>query len=152
MPPPQAATSAAIRNTLTTASTATQSTTPSALISQAVKLTLDAPVIGYLSYPGFDREPHPALASSLRVDLRTFRVRFDDFTQRENPPILHRKELFVADGYPGREKFARLTAQEERWGLLREAHVIGTRSKWGDRLREEGVALRGHRVVRASGS
>jgi hypothetical protein len=50
---------------------------------------------------------------------------------------------------PLRAKFARLTAQEERAGLLDQTATIGTRSGWVERLRERGYALRGHRLVRS---
>ncbi len=41
---------------------------------------------------------------------------------------------------PRREKFARLTAQEERAGLRDETATIGTRTGWAERLRERGHA------------
>jgi DNA phosphorothioation-associated putative methyltransferase len=114
-----------------------------------VKLAWDKPKVSYLSYPTFDKDPHPALAISTVVSLRDASVSVRDFRDRENPPILHRKEEFVGQGYPDREKFARLTRQEERWGLLDQAHVIGTRRAWEQRLAEVGAHLRGHRLVRA---
>jgi hypothetical protein len=36
-------------------------------------------------------------------------------------------------------------------GLLDDASGIGTRDGWAKRLRERGFALRGHRLVRATG-
>ncbi len=42
----------------------------------------------------------------------------------------------------------RLTRQEERAGLLDETSFIGTRAGWAERLREQGYAFRGHRLVR----
>src|SRR5436309_2544857 len=48
----------------------------------------------------------------------------------ESPPIVHRKEQFVDVGHPARQRFTRLTAQEERLGLLAEPEVIGTRQGW----------------------
>lgn len=113
-----------------------------------IKLGLTAAKVSYLSYPEFDRDPHPALAWSLKVDLQGFRVRFNDFSTRENPPLLHRKETFVADDYPRRETFARLTRQEEKWGLLDDTRRIGTQDGWSAVLERVGVRLRGHRVVR----
>ncbi len=65
-----------------------------------------------------------------------------------NPPILHREEMFLLPDDPRRNKFARLTSQEERAGLLDETATIGTRAGWSERLRERGYALRGHRLVR----
>jgi hypothetical protein len=104
--------------------------------------------VSYLSYPTFDREPHPALATVVVSRLARLDVTYRDFRDSNNPPILHRKEAFVADDYPGREKFARLTGQEERYGLLDGSATIGTRDGWSERLRSAGWAVRGHRLVR----
>ncbi|MDA1053715.1 MAG: hypothetical protein O3C40_24970 [Planctomycetota bacterium] len=46
-----------------------------------------------------------------------------------------------------REKFARLTRQEARHGLLDETATIGTRNGWNARLAARGFQLRGHRLV-----
>ena len=53
-----------------------------------------------------------------------------------------------ASDYPGRNKFARLTAQEERRGLYADPAMIGTRKRWGELLESRGLRLRGHRLVR----
>ncbi len=71
-----------------------------------------------------------------------------DYFGSENPPILHRKEMFLPADHPLREKFARLTRQEELHGLLDETATIGTRLGWQARLDERDFALRGHRLVR----
>lgn len=112
-----------------------------------IKLHRGAPQISYLSYPEFDKDPHPALHSSLVVPLQTFRVDLRFYDASKNPPILHRKEEFVTATYPLREKFARLTAQEVRYGLYTTPERIGTRQGWIDVLQERRVTLRGHRVV-----
>lgn len=104
--------------------------------------------VSYLSYPEFDRDPHPALATVVVSRLARLDVTYRNFRDSANPPILHRKETFVGCDYPGREKFARLTAQEERCGLLSDASTIGTRDGWNERLRNAGWELRGHRLVR----
>jgi hypothetical protein len=49
-------------------------------------------------------------------------------------------------------KFARLTRQEERWGLYDNAASIGTQDTWERRLADKGVRLAGHRVLRRSSS
>lgn len=113
-----------------------------------IKLGRREPTISYLAYPDFDRDPHPALATSYKVRLRSLIATFRDYRDSENPPILHRKEIFVAPSYPGREKFAQLTRQEEAQGLLEETARIGTRRAWEEVLAEAGRDLRGHRVVR----
>lgn len=115
-----------------------------------VKLHRLEPKVGYLAYPTFDRDAHPALASSVRADLRCLRVTFSDYRQSTNPPILHRKETFVGPDYPGRERFARLTAQEERAGLFDEATAIGTLNGWNEALRKRQLCIRGHRLTQSS--
>jgi DNA phosphorothioation-associated putative methyltransferase len=114
-----------------------------------IKLATDKPKVSYLAYPTFDRDPHPALVQATYVRLRGLEVDSRNYGGSSNPPILHRKEQFVAQGYELREKFARLTAQEERLGLLGDdTRSIGNREGWLERLREAGFTLRGHRVVR----
>lgn len=114
-----------------------------------VKLALDKSKVSYLIYPNFDHDPHPALAASWVVNLPDLSVSVRDYRDRDNPPILHRKDLLVPADYPRRDTFARLTAQEERHGLLDDATTIGTRNGWNTRLAETGWQLRGHRLVRA---
>lgn len=113
-----------------------------------VKLCRDEPRVSYLAYPDFDDDPHPALASALGVPLQTFRIDSRDYTNSRNRPILHRKEDFVPPDYPLREKFARLTKQEERFGLYADPKRIGTQEGWTETLMQAGVELRGHRVIR----
>lgn len=117
-----------------------------------VKLHTVEPKVSYLSYPDFDSDPHPALASSMTVHLQTFRVRERDYTTSQNPPILHRKETFVASDHPLHAKFARLTRQEESRGLYEAPAHIGTRRGWDEVLAAKGVVLRGHRLIRQQGS
>jgi DNA phosphorothioation-associated putative methyltransferase len=117
-----------------------------------IKLHRHNPQVSYLAYPDFDSDPHPRLHSSLFVALQTFRVEIRNFSNSKNPPLLHRKEEFVAANYPYREKFSRLTAQEERYELYASPERIGTQDGWNQVLRERGVSLRGHRVVHQPGS
>ena len=113
-----------------------------------IKLSRAKPQVSYLAYPDFDKKPHPALLGSLKVPLQTFTVSYKDFSETENPPVLHRKETFVAADYPGRDKFAKLTEQEEAAGLFADTTTIGRQAGWAEALARAGVALRGHRVVR----
>lgn len=115
-----------------------------------IKFSRIAAKVSYLSYPDFDKMPHPALAISMRVDLRKLDVKYTDFRRSTNPPVLHRKEAFVPSDYPGRDKFSRLTKQEERAGLLHETATIGTQAGWEQRLQGQGYRLAGHRIVRTA--
>jgi len=51
----------------------------------------------------------------MQVNLSSLYVHFRDYSSSDNPPILHRKETFVDQTYPNYEKFAKLTAQEEKY-------------------------------------
>lgn len=112
-----------------------------------VKLGRTERKISYLSYPQFDDDPHPALATSVSVDLQTFRVRQRQYAEDRNPPVLHRKEEFVGANYPFRAKFARLTRIEEAKGLFDDRSSIGTRAGWSRALAHRGLSFRGHRLV-----
>jgi hypothetical protein len=113
-----------------------------------IKLHRQKAQVSYLSYPGFDRDPHPVLHTVIVARLGSLGLTFRDFRDSENPPILHRKEALVPPAYPGRAKFSALTRQEERAGLLDDAS-IGTARGWARHLANHGVRLQGHRLVRA---
>jgi DNA phosphorothioation-associated putative methyltransferase len=114
-----------------------------------IKIATDKPKISYLSYPHFDKDPHPALSQTMYVHLRKLTVDSRSYEESANKPILHRKEQFVAHDYPNREKFSRLTLQEERFGLYdTDVRLIGYQDRWTERLAECNVALKGHRVVK----
>ena len=93
-------------------------------------------------HPDFDEVAHPRPAFSVVVRLDTMAT-FYDFSRRANPPVLHRKEAFVPADYPHRERFARLTRQEEKRGLLNRGE-IGTLRGWHELLEAEGLRVAGH--------
>ena len=74
----------------------------------------------------------------LELSLRTRELDCYDYATSTNPPILHRKETFLPPGHELVAKFARLTRQEEKHGLLDETATIGTREGWERRLAERG--------------
>jgi DNA phosphorothioation-associated putative methyltransferase len=112
-----------------------------------VKFSLNQPKISYLFYPDFDTDAHPALQTSIQINLETAEVKYFDYSNSENPPVLHRKETFVTPDYPNYEKFARLTRCEEGWGLLDNTSAIGTRDGWLKYLGYCGVEIHDHAVV-----
>lgn len=118
-----------------------------AVPADVIKLHRQHRKLSYLFYPEFERDPHPALRASLRVDLRTFDVRFTDFRRSANPPILHRKETLLNPDHPLHQKFFRLTVQEEKADLL-GVPGIGRRDAWNRLLQEEGWRLAGHRLIK----
>ena len=113
-----------------------------------IKLHRFSGKVSYMFYPAFDTEAHPALFRSLKISLRTLQLDCYDYATASNPPILHRKESFLPEDYPGYQSFAELTRWEEENGLLTETSTIGTRCGWETRLCEAGVTIEGHRLVR----
>jgi DNA phosphorothioation-associated putative methyltransferase len=106
--------------------------------------------LSYLAYPDFEDDPHPTLLRCVKLNLRTRQIECYDYADSTNPPILHRKETFLHSSHPLYEKFARLTRQEEKHGLLDDTATIGTRTGWEARLSQTGFQLRGHRLVKQS--
>jgi DNA phosphorothioation-associated putative methyltransferase len=106
--------------------------------------------LSYLEYPDFETTPHPVLARSYKLAMRTQYLDVYDYTSTSNPPVLHRKEAFLEPEHPLYSKFARLTQQEARRGLLDDSQLIGTKDRWEARLREGGFVFRGHRLMRAN--
>lgn len=116
--------------------------------SNIIKLARDKPQVSYLSYPDFEKDPHPELRSAVTVNLQTFRVKNRRYDPKGNPPILHRKETMLPAEHPFRSKFERLTNQEMKWGLYDDVASIGTRRGWDIVLEQCGVRLRGHKLQR----
>jgi len=111
-----------------------------------VKLHRTKPKVSYLAYPDFDRKAHPTLLASLSVSLDSFKLKMRRYGKSANPPILHRKECFLASDDPRRTRFEKLTRQEERLGLYDDPSIIGTVNGWAETLERCGVVIRGHRA------
>jgi DNA phosphorothioation-associated putative methyltransferase len=112
-----------------------------------VKFHLNRPKLTYLFCPDFDADPHPALHTSMQIDLRDLQVRYRDYDPEENPPLLHQKDQLVTPDYPHYQKFAKLSQQEQTWGLLDDLTAIYDRQGWNRCLAERCAELQGHRVV-----
>lgn len=87
-------------------------------------------VVSLLHYPGFWSEAHPVLARSFIRHFPDMLEQDLDYRDRANPPILHRKELFLPKGHPRWDEFSALTTQEEQLGLYEGPVRIGTLRGW----------------------
>lgn len=113
-----------------------------------LRIALKEPEVALLDYPAFFEDPFPSLRMSWLVNLKTGRVAPSDFATRENPPILHRKELLLAKDHPARAPFARLTAELEACGAFEHpSYLIGRRGYWQNALASLGIRLEGHEVI-----
>lgn len=133
-------------------------TDPELPLWNIVKTSARGDAVSLLCYPEFDDVGHPALAGSLVLRLvpapdeasptELASARLTEFRGRANTPVLHRKELFVAPDYAHAKLFRALSAAEEAAGLLQNAHLVGYRLQWEQRLHAAGYRVDGHRLVR----
>jgi DNA phosphorothioation-associated putative methyltransferase len=112
-----------------------------------VRVSNDGEEVALLAYSQFLEDPFPALAASWRFQVATNSVRFRDYSQSLNPPILHRKELLVSPDHPEYERFAALTRVAESLGLFDDPIRIGFRSSWLELIRSKGYQLRDHELL-----
>ena len=117
-----------------------------------LKLNHTGRQVSWSSYPNFDSDPHPRLAWSYAVSMATLEASFTSYEERENRPLLHRKEEFLTAEDEAVPKCRRLTAQEVRAGLYERPEVIGLERGWAAELARCGVELRGHRLIRSGSS
>lgn len=112
-----------------------------------VKYDINSPVLSLLWYPGFFNDPFPALEKSYRIDLSTRRVEKRSYQASLNPPILHRKELFLSPDDPHSAQFQELTATAEQLGLFAYPLRIGFKQAWENLIAEKGFQLIAHQFV-----
>jgi DNA phosphorothioation-associated putative methyltransferase len=110
------------------------------------KISPDGRSISLLNYENFEDDPHPVLLYSVRVYLPRAEYTIRNYSNSENPPILHRKDLFVDPLHPLYRTFRELSMQEDQLGLLGGTD-IGFRLGWFARLDEQGVRVENHQVV-----
>lgn len=113
-----------------------------------IKLSHDRRAVSWLGYPDFDSDPHPRTAWSYQVNLSDLETKYQDFQERSNRPLLHRKEEFVGSDDQFRDKYERLTKAEVAAGLYKNPQLIGTEDGWERELTRCGVSLRGHRLIK----
>ena len=103
--------------------------------------------ISLLNYPHFFEDGFPTLHESWLVDLTTGRVSYRSYRDSLTPPILHRKELMLAEGHPRRAEFQALTNAAEAIGLFHDSTRIGFREPWLRLVREKGYQIVGHELI-----
>lgn len=117
-----------------------------------IKFRTDELKVSFLCYPDLMDDPHPALRHAVTIDLANGKARHTDYSNNLNPPILHRKETFLASEHPRRAGFAALTKAEEAAGLYERTATIGFKLNWERLLREKGLAIEGHCLRRLESS
>lgn len=108
--------------------------------------------VAFLKYQDFNETAFPALEKSIRIDLFDGRKRSRSYSERTNPPILHRKELLLPNDHVDYGKFNELTQCLEEYGVFYDTHKIGFRDQWNRRLHSHGVTIDGHKAYKKSDS
>jgi DNA phosphorothioation-associated putative methyltransferase len=97
--------------------------------------------ITLLSYPTFFDEPYPPLNKSYTIDLSKLSVREANYRKSENPPILHRRETFLAPDHPQIAFFSDFTKEGEAIGLYENTRSIGFKQSWARLIKLKGYYL-----------
>jgi DNA phosphorothioation-associated putative methyltransferase len=103
--------------------------------------------VSFLRYPDFLTDPHPALIESVTINIETGKLRKSNFTLSKNPPILHRKELFVGLDHPKYADWKALTETEETAGLYKNTKIIGFKQNWESLLEKADLNYQGEKLV-----
>jgi hypothetical protein len=81
------------------------------------------------------------------ISTRRSDTRLGSPTKRKNIHCILRSAGVPDGDHPLHAKFARLTQQEEKDGLLDDSATIGTKEGWQAKLNATSFALLGHRLV-----
>lgn len=128
-----------------------------AILDQAVSLAGDSDWnvakigtsrVSLLLYEDFDQHAFPALLSAATVRLEHGTVARDDYGSRDNPPILHRKELLLRPDDPRIPSFRAVTRLAEEKNLFAHTKMIGTRKAWADLVETAGLVIKGPKLLR----
>ena len=74
------------------------------------------------------------------IDYQTY-LKIHHYNKTENPPILHRRETFVAPDHPQKEFFNGFTKEGEAIGLYENTRTIGFKQSWERLIKRKGYYL-----------
>jgi len=106
--------------------------------------------LSLLHYPNFFEDSYPVLKQSVNVDLAKLSHRITNYSEQENPPILHRKETMLPKNHEAYEGFAMLTQEGESAGLYENSRMIGFKNSWERLIAKHGYELVDGRLFRCS--
>ncbi|WP_408901212.1 DNA phosphorothioation-associated putative methyltransferase [Photobacterium piscicola] len=106
--------------------------------------------LSLLSYPTFYSESYPALQQSVNIDLVKLTHKITDYSNSDNPPILHRKENMITPNNPHFEHFKNITQEGENAGLYENTRIIGFKRSWHNIIERHGYELVDGRLFRSS--
>ncbi len=115
-----------------------------------IKLHTQQYRLSYLHYPHFYQDSYPALRQSITVNLENKTQKIASYSDTENVPILHRKELFISTSDKNHEDFVIITEEGEAAGLYENSRIIGFKKSWERIIKQKGYELVDGRLFRAT--
>lgn len=115
-----------------------------------IKLHTQQYRLSYLNYPNFYQDSYPALQQSITVDLENKTQKVANYSDTENVPILHRKELFISKDDEHYDNFVSITEEGEAAGLYENSRIIGFKKSWERIIKQNGYELVDGRLFRAT--
>lgn len=115
-----------------------------------IKLHTQQYRLSYLNYPHFYQDSYPALEQSITVDLENKTQKVANYSDTENVPILHRKELFISKDDEHYDNFVSITEEGEVAGLYENSRIIGFKKSWERIIKQNGYELVDGRLFRAA--
>ncbi|MDP1673129.1 MAG: DNA phosphorothioation-associated putative methyltransferase, partial [Burkholderiales bacterium] len=112
-----------------------------------VKLDASGTAVSLLDYVDYFTDAFPRLKGAWTVDLASGLVRPRTYETSVNPPILHRKELLIAENHPERSKYEALTHAAEQIGLFDDTNRIGFKAAWDALLLLKGFKVVDHELL-----
>lgn len=106
--------------------------------------------VSLLNYPNFFEESYPCLTRSVNIDLSKLTHRITDYSDADNPPILHRKETMIPESHESFETFKMITEEGEAAGLYENSRIIGFKNSWERLISKHGYELVDGRLFRSS--
>ncbi|MEN8636687.1 DNA phosphorothioation-associated putative methyltransferase [Pseudoalteromonas distincta] len=94
-----------------------------------------------LNYPDFDNYAYPALNTSYTIDAAELTIKTTNYSNSDNPPILHRKETFILPSYNNYNAFKKITNEGEQIGLYQNTKSIGFKQQWQNLIKRKGYKL-----------
>ena len=114
--------------------------------ANVIKLHTLSGKVTYLSYPDFEKKPHPPQRQRIKVSLRDLRAQFFDYADSTDPDLLLRKDALVHPEHECHSRFQKLTKQEVAHSLLDGLEERVAESVWSQRLELAAVEQKGHRL------
>ncbi len=112
-----------------------------------IKINLEKKRVSFLQYLDFESDPFPTLNGSWVVDTNKKSVSYRSYASSLNPPILHRKELLVANDHPQRASWETITRAAEELGLFASGSPIGFKENWTRLIAAKGFRIQGEIFV-----